>query len=46
MVKYYDMTSITEQVKDRQLELDSMNNNNYMIQDLRISLVSLQVIIV
>ena len=32
MVKYYDMTSITEQVKDMtRLELDSiMNNNNYI----------------
>ena len=33
MVKYYDMTSITNQVKDMtgRLELDSiMNNNNYI----------------
>ena len=32
MIKYYDMTSITNQVKDMtRLELDSiMNNNNYI----------------
>ena len=32
MVKYYDMTSITNKVKDMtRLELDSiMNNNNYI----------------
>ena len=50
MVKYYDMTSITEQVKDMtRLELDSiMNNNNYIYdtKDFEERLGSLQVLVI